>query len=181
MPQLWQSREAVAGLAKQRSAKIKHAAGEGFLAVRGLGISCGSRADLVQISCQPSVYSVVSSMSKSLSLLSSLSLSLSLLCSPLLSINSLFNCRRRHNILGPTQALRLTYLNSEKCCSYNRDTTGLKFSSLSFFFFFSTSIVSCTTCNIFGKRFRKIKPLPVNETHNSCGANRICLNDCRYS
>ena len=87
VPQLWQSREAVPGLAKQRSAKIKHAAGEGFLAVRGLGISCGSRADLVQISCQPSVYSVVSSMSKSLSLLS-FSLSLSLLCPPLLSINS---------------------------------------------------------------------------------------------
>ena len=110
LPQLWQSREAVPGLAKQRSAKIKHAAGEGFLAVRGLGISCGSRADLVQISCQPSVYSVVSSMSKSLSLLSSLFLSLSLL--PLFSfvkyLQQLFNCRRRHNILGPTQALSLT-------------------------------------------------------------------------
>ena len=137
----------------------------------------------MQISCQPSVYSVVSSMSKSLFLLS-FSLSLSLSLSPLFSFvkyQQLFNCRRRHNILGPTQALSLTYMNSEKCCSYNRDTTGLNFSSLSFFFLFSTSIVACTTCNIFGKRFRKIKPLPVNETHNSCGANRICLNDCRYS
>ena len=116
----------------------------------------------------------------------SLSLSLSLSLSPLFSFakyQQLFNSRRRHNILGPTQALSLTYMNSEKCCSYNRDTTGLNFSSLSFFFFFffSTSIVTCTTCNIFGKRFRKIKPLPVNENHNSCRANRICLNDCRYS
>ena len=30
-----------------------------------------------------------------------------------------------------------------------------------------TFSVACTTCKIFGKWFRKGKPLPANETHNS--------------
>ncbi len=130
----------------------------------------------MQISCQPSVYSVVSSMSKSQFFIPSLflSLSLSLLCSPLLSINSCSTVDAVTTFWAQRRPWAW-HMNSEKCCNYNRDTAGLNFSFLSFFLFFSTSIVACATCNIFGKRFRKIKPLPVNETHNSCGANRSCL------